>query len=265
MKYKVVIITGASSGLGEEFAKQLAPDAEHLVLVARRVERLEELGQQLKTEFPQLNVSHEQVDLADPDQRESFGKKLTDGTYPPHVLINNAGMGDLGCVEKANWPKVDTMLQVNITALTHLAHLVIPEMKKHGGGHIVNVSSMASIMPIPDFSVYAASKAYVTSFSEALRLELKEDKINVLALCPGPVGTEFSGVAGRYEEGVGSEMQKWAYVSKERCIREALNAMDVNKATVFPGLQIKVLTTVFKALPMPLLRMVMGRRPRRVD
>ena len=125
---------------------------------------------------------------------------------------------------------------------------------------------MASIMPIADFSVYAATKAYVTSFSEALRMELAEDHIHVTALCPGPIHTEFGGVADREgSDGKGSNVQEWSYVTPEQCIREALNGMDNNKPTVFPGLHIKAATAFFKALPMPLFRLIMGRRPRRID
>lgn len=264
MRYKTVVITGASSGLGEEFAKQMAPDSEHLVLVARRGDRLDALKEALLGEFLGLEVSVEVVDLNDREGLEEFCG-LLQSRYEPHVLVNNAGMGDLGSFEKAEWAKLESMMQLNMAVLTRITHAVIPGMSELGGGFIMNVSSMASIMPIPDFAVYAATKAYVTSFSEALRLELREKNIFVTALCPGPVKTEFGEVARRTDNKKESEMQSFAYVSKEECVREALCGMDVQKATVFPGGLIKASTLFFKLLPMPLLRAIMGRRPRRID
>ena len=115
----------------------------------------------------------------------------------PDLLVNNAGLGDYGEFAAADWERVEAMLRVNIRALTRLCHAVVPAMRELGGGSIINVSSLASIVPMPDFAVYAATKAYVTSFSEALRLEVETHGIRVLALCPGPVPTEFGDVARR--------------------------------------------------------------------
>ena len=265
MKYKTVVITGASSGLGEEFARQLAPDSEHLVLVARRRDRLEALQQELLAEFDSLKVSVEVVDLNEPSELESLSRSFQEGKYQPHVLVNNAGLGDLGCFEKSQWQKIEAMMQLNMIVLTRVAHAVIPVMKELNGGYILNVSSMAGVMPIPDFAVYAATKAYVSSFSEALRLELREENIHVTALCPGPVKTEFGQNARRTDNEKESEMKELTYVSKEQCVRAALNGMDMQKATVFPGFLIKASTTFFKVLPMPVIRLIMGRRPRRID
>lgn len=265
MKYKSIIITGASSGLGTEFAMQLAPHAEELVLVARRGDRLEVLKEKLTKLNSDLTVHCEALDLNNEEEITSLCNKLSDGTYQPDTLINNAGLGDLGSFSKSNWEKLHSMLNLNMVALTRLAYATIPSMQKHKQGFILNVSSMASVMPIPDFAVYAATKSYVTSFSEALRLELKEENINVTALCPGPIHTEFGALADRDEKKSGPDMKAWAYVTPTKCVEEALKALNKNKATIFPGIHIKVFTRLFKSTPMPILRLIMGRRPRRVD
>ena len=265
MKYKTVVITGASSGLGEEFAKQMAPDAEKLVLVARRGDRLEILKEELLKKHAQLSIATEQVDLANSDELGRFATKLIDGTYITEVLINNAGLGDLGCFVNAEWSKIEAMLTVNMVVLTKLAHVVLPGMCERKRGEILNVSSLASTLPIPDFAAYAATKAYVTSFSEALRLEVQEHKVGVTALCPGPVHTEFGAVANRKPEKEKIPGSEFASIPKEQCVREGLVAMDAHRATVFPGFKIRLFKLCIALLPMPLLRLLMGRRPRRID
>ncbi len=131
------------------------------------------------------------------------------------------------------------------------------------GGAIINVSSLASVLPIPDFAVYAATKAYVTSFSEALRIELKDHGIPVVAVCPGPVRTEFGKVSRRSPDSPAMPSKKSFYVPKEQVVAEALAGLDGNAARVYPGLKIAVAAFVLSALPMVALRFVMGFRPKR--
>jgi short-subunit dehydrogenase len=135
-------------------------------------------------------------------------------------------------------------------------------MIRAGGGAIVNVSSLASLLPIPDFAVYAATKAYVTSFSEALRIELKDYDIPVLAVCPGPVHTEFGKVARRSEKGR-LPVSEWFCVPKEQVVAESLTALARNRARVYPGLRTLVAAVAISAVPILLMRLVMGFRPRR--
>jgi len=186
-KWGRVLVTGASSGLGEEYARQLAPVCDELVLVARRVDRLQELGKELKSQYPYLQVSDYGADLVNREDRSRFIEWLKAEGKEPDLLINNAGMGDYGDLASAEWEKIEAMMELNMTALTHLLHALLPSLKASEKAGVINVSSLASIMPIPDFAVYAATKAYVTSFSEAMRMELLEDKVPVLAVCPGPV------------------------------------------------------------------------------
>jgi uncharacterized protein len=257
------LITGASSGLGAEFALQLAPRVGKLVLVARRENLLQDLAARLQEQFPKVAVAVYAMDLSDPVERYSLVDTLLKTGFYPDLLINNAGLGDYGEFASSDWTKLDQMLQVNIAALTHLTHLLVPQMIQRGGGAVMNVSSLASLIPIPDFAVYAATKAYVTSFSEALRIELREHNIPVLAVCPGPVRTEFGEVARRGENSREMPSKKALYVPKEQVVSEALTALARNKARVYPGFQIAMAAVVLSALPIVILRFAMGFRPRR--
>lgn len=257
------MITGASSGLGEEFAWQLARSVERLVLVARRGDRLEVIAAGLREAFPRTAVMVIAANLADPEERLAAIETAAEAGFAPDLLINNAGLGDYGEFVTAEWPELEAMLDVNITALTHLSHLVLPEMRRLGGGAILNVSSLASTLPIPDFAVYAATKAYVSSFSEALRIELAEHGVRVMSLCPGPVKTEFGAVAKRERSDHEMPTSPHFYVPKEQVVREGLIGLERGKARVFPGMQVAAAGLLIGALPLLVLRMVMARRPRR--
>jgi short-subunit dehydrogenase len=262
LSYSCALVTGASSGLGEEFALQLAPCVDNLVLVARREPLLAALKERLEAMFPGLRVWIFQADLTSPDERARLVAELADIGLAPDLLVNNAGMGDYGEFIAGEWPKLEAMIRVNVEALTYLSHALAPAMIRNGGGAIVNVSSLASLLPIPDFAVYAATKAYVTSFSEALRIELKEHGIPVLAVCPGPVHTEF-GKTARRGENKRLPVSEWFCTPKEQVVAESLDALARTKARVYPGLKTLAAALVISAVPIVLMRLVMGFRPRR--
>jgi short-subunit dehydrogenase len=155
------------------------------------------------------------------------------------------------------------MMRLNMEALTHLTALFVPAMRQKRRGTIVQISSLASILPIPDFAVYAATKAYVTSFTEALRIELREDGIRVLAVCPGPVHTEFGQVASRAAGASFDGMRESFYVSKEQVVAETIRAVDANQARVYPGKKIALAAWGISRLPISILRRIMATRPRR--
>jgi short-subunit dehydrogenase len=261
--FSCALVTGASSGLGEEFALQIAPRVGKLVLVARRESLLEILAERVRTQFPHVAVAVFSVDLSNPAEREELLESLAEIGFTPDLLVNNAGLGDYGEFASANWAKLEAMLHVNVEALTHLTHAFLPEMIRRGGAAIINVSSLASVIPIPDFAVYAATKAYVTSFSEALRIELREHGIPVLAVCPGPVRTEFGNVARRDENSRGMPAHEAFYVPKEQVVSESLTALDRDCARVYPGFKTALAAVVLCALPIVVLRFAMGFRPRR--
>lgn len=261
--YSCALVTGASAGLGEEFALQLAPRVAQLVLVARREGLLEELAANLRERVPQLEVIVLAADLTVVTERERLVVTLADRGLTPDLLVNNAGMGDYGEFATAAWSRLAAMLRLNVEALTHLTHALVPGMIRGGGGAIINVSSMAGLLPLPDFAVYAATKSYVTSFSEALRLELREHAIPVLAVCPGPVHTEFGQVAKRGAQGRNMPGREWFYVPKAQVVNEALIALDRNRARVYPSLKIAAAAAVLSVLPLVVLRLALGLRPRR--
>jgi len=262
-QYSCVVVTGASSGLGEEFAKQLAGRTPKMVLVARRLERLERIAGEIRAAHPGMQVMVLGADLSDAGERLSLVEKAEGAGFLPDLLINNAGLGDYGEFASAGWKTLEAMLKVNIEALTHLSHLTAPGMAQRGRGAILNVSSLAGTLPMPDFAVYAATKAYVSSFSEALRIELAESGVDVMHLCPGPVKTEFGEVSRRGGSSEGMPAHALFYVPKEQVVAEALAGLDGGKARVFPGLKIAVAGLLIGAVPLVLLRVVMGLRPRR--
>ena len=258
-RYQCVLVTGASACLGEEYAWQLAPRASSLVLVARREDRLRALAGAIHERFPDVGISVFAVDLADEAERERLVESLAMEGVVPDLLVNNAGLGDYGEFATAEWGKLQAMLRVNIEALTHLTRMLVPGMIGRGRGAVMNVSSLASLLPIPDFAVYAATKAYVTRFSEALRIELKEHGIPVLAVCPGPVHTEFGDVARRSKDSPGLPGRESFYIPKYRVVSESLQALDKKCARVFPGMRTAAAAMVISVLPLVVLRFALAR------
>ncbi len=258
------IITGASSGFGVRFATTLAPKCNEMILIARREEALQEVERELQEINPSLKVIIIPCDLSDANQRTELLAKLSDLTSLSTLLINNAGLGDYGAFENSSWEKINQMIQVNITALTHLSYGMIPKLKQTGGG-IINISSLAADLFIPDFAVYAASKAYVTSFSEALRVELNAANLSVTAVCPGPVATGFGKVARR--EGFTGNMtpgRDYFDTPVDVVINDAIKGFQKRKALVYPNLKIRIISLFLKWLPKCILRRIMSTRPRQV-
>jgi short-subunit dehydrogenase len=252
-------------GLGEEYAWQLAPGVGHLVLTARRADLLHDLANRLAEAYPKLAVTVIPADLTRADERERLVAEISGRGLVVDLLVNNAGMGDYGEFATAEWPKIEAMLRLNMEALTHLTHLLLPGMIRLGRGAVMNISSLASLLPIPDFAVYAATKAYVTSFSEALRIELRDHGIRVLAVCPGPVHTHFGETARRGHGGADMPAREWFYVPKEQVVWESLEALDQDRPRVYPALKTAAAALVISALPLVLLRLALSRRPRRME
>jgi uncharacterized protein len=256
------LITGASSGIGSEFARQLANRARAIVLVARRNERLADLRDELLNRNPNLDVHMRVVDLADNEQIELLIDSLARDKIEVDLLINNAGLGDSGAFATSDPIRNEQMALVNMVALTLLTRHLLPHMiaKRHGG--ILNISSSAGFLPIPGNAVYAATKAYVTSFSEALRAELRGTRVSVCAVCPGPVHTEFQEVARR--RGAQPETgSKILFVSVKQVVREALEALEADRPLVIPGLAMKFAMLLTRLFPMPVVRLVFRLAPKR--
>jgi uncharacterized protein len=258
-----VLITGASAGIGREFARQLAPVVNTLVLVARRNDRLEALELELKIVNPRLEVFCRQLDLRDQIELERFCDWLDESGLSVDLLVNNAGLGDRGAFIDSEWARLRAMLQVNIGALTYLTYRILPSMRKTGCGAILNVSSVAGFLPVPNFAAYAATKAYVLSLSEALRAELRNSNISVTALCPGPVPTEFDDVASRTPQGYISPLPELFTVSVQEVVRTALHAVSRDQARVIPGALLHLAMTALMFVPMFLKRLTLNARAAR--
>jgi uncharacterized protein len=245
------IVTGASAGIGREMARELAGRAKLLVLVARRRDRLEELRTELVKVNHALRVEIAELDLSNLDQTTQLAGALAN--EPIDFLVNNAGLGDHGPFATADPIRVKEQIQVNILALTILTRAVLPHMMAQKRGAILNVSSSAGFLPLPDLSVYAATKAYVTSFSEAIRAETRGLGIVVTTLCPGPVHTEFGEVADRKQQRQRARTTP-AHVSVREVARAALEAIERDRALVIPGTVMKIMMAFVRALPLALLR-----------
>jgi short-subunit dehydrogenase len=194
------------------------------------------------------------VDLCDKSQIDELVQWLQQNKIAIDLLINNAGLGDVGPFATSHLPRNDQMLSVNIVALTTLTRKFLPQMLSQKRGAILNVSSSAGFLPIPEFNVYAATKAYVNSFNEALRAELHGTGVTVTALCPGPVQTEFQERATR-PGGKPEYGPELVHVSVERVVRDALAAVEADRPLVIPGFIMKLGMFLVRITPMPILRL----------
>lgn len=221
------LITGASAGLGVEFAGQLAASGHDLVLAARRQEPMEALAREL-TDRHGVAVRVIAMDLRAPDAADSLMKHVADCDID--LLVNNAGFGTHGAFATMPTETIAGMIDLNIRALTDLCRAMLPAMTARGSGAILNVASVAGLMPGPWLAVYYATKAYVVSLSEALHEEVRGHGVAVTALCPGPTRTEFAKVAGMAQSPL-----FLAADSPEGVVRAGLRAVRRRRALCLPG------------------------------
>ena len=249
---KVVLITGASSGIGRALALQIAHRARAIALVARRKDRLEELKSELLTRNPSLRVVVSAADITKPEARDAMLAAVEAEVGPVDVLVNNAGFGDLGVFDRADWEKNERMIALNVTALTHLTHRVVRGMVARGRGGILNVSSGWGLTFGPGLSVYIGTKHFVTGFTEGLRLDLAGTGVRVTQVCPGPVATEFNDTVGNF---TGMSPPGLVEISAERCARAAIRGLDRGRALVVPGLLIRLILFLGTKTPRFILRL----------
>ncbi len=190
---ETILITGASSGIGAGFARAFADRGQAILLTARRADRLEALRTELAG---RARVEILPLDIADPSAPARIGEFCAERGLQIAGLVNNAGHGWQAGLANSPVERVDVMIAVNIAALVRLTRWALPGMLERGEGFVINLGSTAAFQPVPYFSVYAASKAFVLSFSEALAEEVRGSGVRVVCLCPGPVDTEFQKVAG---------------------------------------------------------------------
>lgn len=228
---ETALITGASSGIGEAFARALADRGLETILVARSREKLERLAQQLR-EQQGVRADVLEWDLSVPGAASSLVDRLAADGRAVDWLINNAGFGDYGPFAESDRAKQAAMVDLNVRAVMELAHGLLPPMLERGRGTIVNVSSIAGFQPLPYMTLYAATKAFVLSFSEALWVETRDRGVRVLALCPGPTATDFFKTAD-FPSQVAPTPQSAA--SPEEVVREAIAALEAGKSNAVTG------------------------------
>ena len=221
----VALITGASAGLGVEFARQLSKKGMRLVLAARRKDRLDALAAELG------NARAVEIDLSDPGAVATLMRDLDAAGDQVETLVNNAGFGLRGRFAELDPARQREMIDLNCGTLTELCRAIAPQMVERRSGAILNVASTAAFQPGPNMAVYFATKAYVLSFTEALHEELKPHGVKVSALCPGPTRTEFGDVAGIKSLGQFDRLAMEA----EPVVRAGLDGLKSNKAVVIPG------------------------------
>ncbi len=227
---KVALITGASSGIGKEFAHIHAEQGGDLVIVARRADKLEELKTELEHKHS-INVMVIAKDLTLPDAAAEIYEGVKQAGITVDYLINNAGFGGRGKFHERGWEQDLAMINLNVVALTALTRLLLSDFVKRNSGKILNVSSTASLMPGPLQAVYYATKAYVTSFSNAVAEELHNTEISVTALLPGATETEFASTSGMDKTSLFDKT-----VSARSVAKDGYNAMLAGKLNVISGL-----------------------------
>lgn len=239
--FRRALVTGASSGIGEEFAKQLHNRNYSVVLVARRVERLLQLAQQLNQQRPDSALVL-QADLLLEDGCKRVENYIR--TNEVHLLVNNAGRGSFGYFEEIALQSELEMVQLNINATLRLASAVIPQMKQRRNGAIVSVSSVAGFQPLPYMATYAATKAFNLQHSLALREELRPFGVKVLVVCPGPTATEFGGVAR-----VPGEFTNLKRDDVRAVVAQSINALFANSGFVVPCFRSWCMSLASRFLP----------------
>lgn len=248
MTAPVALITGASAGLGVEFARQLSKRGYRLVLAARRKDRLEALTAELG------NARAVAIDLGADGAAEKLVAEVASAGETIDVLVNNAGFGLHGRFDKADATRLRQMIDLNCGTLTDLCRAVIPGMIERRQGRILNVASTAAFQPGPGMAVYFATKAFVLSLSEALHEELKRFGISVTALCPGPTKTEFGDVAGFKTK---ESLQRF-FMEAEPVVREGLDALERNKAVEITGTLNAIGAFSTRLAPRSLVRKIAG-------
>ena len=237
---KKALITGASAGIGYALSEELAKRGSEVIITARRKDRLDALAQKIEKAGGKVGIFAE--DLSMPESGKKLYDQIKSAGLNIDILINNAGYGRWGDLTSHERDDYSRMLQLNVTSLTDLCHLYIPDMISQGGGGIINVGSVASLSPIPYASVYSSSKAYVLMFSEAIRYEYQDKGVKVMALLPGGTESEFASIATekseklteRYKEREGSAAGGAMQTSQEVAI-ECLDAFEKNKQYILCG------------------------------
>lgn len=251
---RTALITGASSGLGAEFARQFAGLGCSLILVARRMERLLELKTEISSQFDN-SIECVAMDLVKEDASEQLYAQLGKSGQSVDVLVNNAGFGLYGNFIETPWERIHEMLELDILALTQLTHLFAADMVKRKFGYILLIGSTGSFQPTPTYAAYSAAKSYVLSLGEALHYELRHTDVKMSVLCPGVTQTEFLDVAGQRP----TAYQRASMMTGEAVVRIGINALLKGRSSVVSGWSNAFLAWGTRLLPRQALAAVSDR------
>jgi short-subunit dehydrogenase len=255
-----ILVTGASAGIGTELARELAQRSYNVVLVARRAERLDELAEELRLSNG-VHADVEPCDLADADARHALVGRLCESEREVVGVCNNAGLGTHAMFVRSDLEREQQLVRVNVEAVHHLTRAFLARMVKQGAGAILNVASIAAFQPLPGFASYAASKAFVQSFSEAVHTELSGTGVSVTCLCPGFTHTEFGAAMGKSDEE--DAMPGFLFSEAPEVARAGVEAMVAGRRSAIPGLLNRVSTLGGRIAPrsllLPLVRKVNAR------
>lgn len=229
-----VLITGASSGIGAELARQLGARGHNLTLVARRKDRLDTLAEEIKRGFD-VKVDTRKGDVSNQAQRTRLVNSLRDGDLRVDAVCNNAGFSTFGKFQELSVDRELEEVRVNVVAVHELTAAFLSPMVQRGSGAILNVGSIAGFQPLPGQATYGASKAFVVSFSEAVHTDLGGTGVSCTALCPGPVRSEFFEAAGK--ESVEATSPDFVWVSAHDAARAGVDGMVKGKRIVYPALK----------------------------
>jgi short-subunit dehydrogenase len=256
-KNTTVLITGASSGMGNEIAKRLAADARQIILVARNSQKLDELTSELNIINPALEVHIKLCDLADKNKlaaliitikQEQSKQQLGD----IDILINAAGIAQIGFLKETDFHDIENVIKINVLALSALTHAFLPTMIKNNRGGILNFSSFFGLKILPAYAAYAGSKHFVTGFSDTLRAETTGTNVVISTVYPGPVHSHFWNVdnADIYRP------PGFLFISLKQCVTQTLKGFKRGKARIIPGFRIKLLVAFLNASPELIVRLV---------
>ena len=253
MTTQSALVTGASSGLGAAFARARAAEGTDLILTARRAERLEALAATLRAAHG-VRVATVALDLAVPGAPERLVGEIGQRGLSVDLLVNNAGFGLRGPFVDMDHRRLGAMIDLNCRAVMELSQLVLPGMIQMRQGAILNVASIAGLMPGPWMAAYYASKAFVLSFSQSLHEEVRRHGVRVVALCPGPVATEFGEVSGLAK----SRLFRAATAEPEAVVRAGLKALRANRTVAIPGLSNRLIAAGGALGPRIITRRITG-------
>lgn len=251
------LITGASGGIGKAFAQELAARKTNLVLVARSTEKLNQLAKELQEQY-KIQVEVIVKDLTEANATDAVFYAIKDKGLTIDLLINNAGFGDYGDFAEGDGERQIKMIQLNILALVDLTHKFLPLMRQRRAGSIINVSSITGFQPMPYISVYAASKAFIVSFSQALWAENRDYGVRILVACPGPTETSFFTEA-KFPKSLAGAKNKIS--TPEQVVDDALKALEKGDCTVVSGgLGNKLIANLHRFLPREALVNILAKQ-----